>query len=212
MALVLATACSRSASNATCPDPTPPVAREIETGAGPEDPKGRAATGLATPTAPSADDRFGSSGMLSMIVIGVLRDGAGQDAVVLVEPRTRRVVPIWIGPTEAMAIALRLSGERYPRPLTHDLLDKVLGHASLQIVRVEIDALEDSTFLAHLFLSDRLGETTRIDARPSDAIALAIGADAPVFMAVSVVEQAGHTPEELGLDPANLVPPAAPSL
>jgi uncharacterized protein len=148
--------------------------------------------------------------MIPMLVAGVLRDDTGQDAVVLVEPRTRRAVPIWIGPTEAMAIALRLAGERYPRPLTHDLLDKVLAHSGLHVARVEIDALEDSTFLAHLFVGGPAG-MTRIDARPSDAIALATGAGAPIYMAITLVEQAGHRPEGLGLDPADLAPAITPS-
>jgi uncharacterized protein len=150
--------------------------------------------------------------MLPMLVVGVLRDGAGQDAVVLLEPESRLVVPIWIGPSESMAIALRLSGERYPRPLTHDLLDAVMARANLRIERVEIDGLEDSTFLAHIVLVDPNAEIMRIDARPSDAMALAVGSGAPIYMAKTVLEQSGHRPEELGLDPADLEPPRAPSI
>ena len=124
-------------------------------------------------------------------------------AVVLLQVKSGddRVVPIFVGQGEGMTIALRLHGESFPRPLTHDLLDAVMGQQGLRVGRIEIDDLKDGTFLARLYLVDAEGMVRELDARPSDCIAIALGAKAPIFMARDVVDASGVTPKELGIEP-----------
>ncbi len=104
-----------------------------------------------------------------------------------VDPRT---LPIFIGTPEAQAIAIRLEGIVVPRPLTHDLMQNLLELLGAQLKRVEISELTDNTFFARLVL-DRQDKEVVIDARPSDAIALALRCDAPLFVAAAVMEAAG---------------------
>jgi bifunctional DNase/RNase len=101
-----------------------------------------------------------------------------------------RVLPIFIGPVEAAAIALALGNETPPRPLTHDLLATLVDTAQARVERVEVTELRDGTFLADLALSGPTGER-RVDSRPSDAIALALRVDAPLYVASAVLDEAG---------------------
>jgi len=101
----------------------------------------------------------------------------------------QRVLPIYIGPEEAKAIALALEGVVPPRPLTHDLLRDVLGALEVSVVRVSVTSLEDRTFFAELELRVD-GRTVRVSARPSDAIALAVRVDAPIYAAEDVLDEA----------------------
>ncbi len=125
----------------------------------------------------------------------------GTPVVLLTEPKSTRVVPIFIGPSEAMAIALRLDGRTFQRPLTHDLLDSVMEHLGGSIVSVEVSSLEAQVFIAVLTLRKPDGTTVRLDARPSDSIALALGAKAPIYVADKVLDEAGLDASE---------PPPAP--
>lgn len=105
------------------------------------------------------------------------------------EPGHGRLVPIWIGNAEASAILLALQGVEPPRPMTHDLLAGILGGLDATLDRVEIERLHEGTFYANLVLSD--GErVVRVDARPSDSIALAIRTRSPIFVDESVVDAA----------------------
>ncbi len=118
---------------------------------------------------------------------------AGSDApVVLLRERDEphRVLPIFIGPVEATAIALALGDETPPRPLTHDLLATLVDTAQARVERVEVTELRDGTFLADLAVSGPAGER-RVDSRPSDAIALAVRVDAPLYVAGAVLDEAG---------------------
>lgn len=124
----------------------------------------------------------------------------GPPVVLLREPGAREVIPIFVGPAEAGAILRGLSGERSPRPMTHDLLSDVLGDVEATLERVYVDAIVDNTFLGMLELSlPGREERLRIDSRPSDAIALAIHAGASIHVAPQVLEAAREIEYE-GLD------------
>jgi bifunctional DNase/RNase len=104
-------------------------------------------------------------------------------------------LPIWIGPYEAEAIAIRLKGVDISRPLTHDLLNNVIGEMGGDISHIVVNDLRDDTFYA-LISVEVNGRQLEIDSRPSDAIALAVRAGARIFVDEGVLEQASITPEE----------------
>ena len=107
---------------------------------------------------------------------------AKSHVVLLKEADGDRVLPIWIGPAEAQAIARELAGERFPRPLTHDLLATIVEGLHAKVTRVVISDLQENTFFASLIL-EKDGEVISIDARPSDSIAVALRCHAPLFVA-----------------------------
>jgi len=109
--------------------------------------------------------------------------------IVLKEKGGSRILPIVIGLNEASAIKLKISGFQPPRPLTHDLLHSTIENLEASIDKVIIDKLEDNTFHAKLIIKTSSGETKVIDARPSDSIALAVRAHAPIFVEDEVVKQ-----------------------
>lgn len=108
--------------------------------------------------------------------------------VILKEVGTERILPIWIGPGEASAIAMHLGGVAFQRPLTHDLLVAVVGGMGGTLQRVLITRVENSTYFAELVI-DRNGEVISVDARPSDSIALALRMKARIFADDSLLEQ-----------------------
>jgi len=108
--------------------------------------------------------------------------------VILKEADQERYLPIWIGPWEANAIAMKLQGLAAERPLTHDLFARTLDELGVVVRQVIISDLSDDTFHARLFLA--AGERTiEIDSRPSDALALAVRVAAPIFAAEEVIEE-----------------------
>ena len=109
--------------------------------------------------------------------------------IVLKEKEGNRLLPIVIGLNEASAIKLKISGFKPPRPLTHDLLHSTIENLEASIDRVIIDKLEDNTFHAKLVLKTGSGKIKTIDARPSDSIALAVRARAPIFVEDEVIKQ-----------------------
>ena len=115
--------------------------------------------------------------------------------VVLKELQSPRFLPIWIGPFEADAITIELQGVEVARPLTHDLLKAAIGKLGAEIERVAITELRNDTFYAEIILKVN-GRRIEIDSRPSDAIALAVRARVPVYVADEVLEQAAITPEQ----------------
>jgi hypothetical protein len=117
------------------------------------------------------------------------------------EPRADRLLPIWIGHPEATAILLAMEGVETARPMTHDLLQNVVGALDAYVERVEITRVEEGTFYAALVLHGE--ERTRvIDARPSDSIALAMRAGAPIFVAEQVLDEAALTDHPIDEDAA----------
>ena len=118
-----------------------------------------------------------------------------QRVVILRVKDTNRYLPIWIGPSEAESIALKLQDVDVPRPLTHDLLQSVIASLGASINRVVVSDLNNDTFYAKIVL-DANGTTMEVDSRPSDAISLAVRSDAPIFAADPVVEKAGVEMDE----------------
>jgi bifunctional DNase/RNase len=108
--------------------------------------------------------------------------------VLLRDPETGNVVPIWIGLLEANAIALALEGTELPRPMTHDLMKSILHATGTRLQSVEIADIRENTYFALLHLEVN-GENTRVDARPSDAIALALRCGARILVSESVLAQ-----------------------
>jgi uncharacterized protein len=128
--------------------------------------------------------------MIEMNVAGIALDATTRVPIVLLKDSTeRRALPIWIGQNEARAILSVLENQSCPRPMTHDLLGNCLTSLGVSLDRVIIHSLEDNTFFAVLTLKQ--GETTqRVDSRPSDAIALALRLNAPIWVMEEVVADA----------------------
>jgi bifunctional DNase/RNase len=105
-----------------------------------------------------------------------------------------RFLPIWIGAPEANAIALRLEGVEVPRPMTHDLMQGILEKLSAKVAKVLICDLQENTYFAQIVLSAN-GQETTIDARPSDAVALAVRTGAPIFVRDEIFDRAAETSE-----------------
>jgi hypothetical protein len=133
----------------------------------------------------------------------------GDQSVVLLRGKAPKavVLPIWIGEAEAVAIQLRLSRQLPPRPLTHDLLERVIETVGAKVVKIHVEALRERIFLGRVFVRQGT-QTFDIDARPSDSIALALGAQAPIFVSRAVIAEAGMPAPEAGVPddkrPANL--------
>ena len=121
-----------------------------------------------------------------------------QRIVVLREEDGDRHVPIWVGPYEAEALTLSLRGSTVSRPLTHDLLKNMIEALGATVSHIVINDLRDATFFANVIL-DLDGEVVEVDARPSDAINLAVRTSAAIFVAEHVLEEAGVVPES-GMD------------
>jgi len=135
-----------------------------------------------------------------MAVVEVKINGLAVDAnakshvVILKEKDGERVLPIWIGPAEAQAIARELAGQRFQRPLTHDLLANIVEGLKAKVTRVVISELKDNTFFAQLLI-DRGGEAVVIDARPSDSIAVALRCGADIFVNEKLLNEPGEQDE-----------------
>jgi len=113
-----------------------------------------------------------------------------QRVVILKEVKADRYLPIWIGPAEADAIAIKLQGVSVPRPLTHDLLHSVISTLGAKIKSILVNDLQNDTFYAKISF-DFNGKELEIDSRPSDAIAIAVRAKAPIYANEEVLEKAG---------------------
>ncbi len=114
-----------------------------------------------------------------------------QRVVLLKEKMAERYLPIWIGPSEADAIAVKLQGVSAPRPLTHDLLRSVVEAAGARIDSVVLDDLKNDTFYAKIILLRADGGQMEVDSRPSDALALAVRAGVPIYVEEVVLDKAG---------------------
>ena len=127
--------------------------------------------------------------MVEMTIYGVSFDLVGKQPIVLLKTAEgNRYLPIWIGHPEAAAILMKLQGATAPRPLTHDLLVNILGELDVEIVRVTVTELRENTFYASITVQQN-GSELEIDSRSSDAIAVAIRAQAPIYAADAVIEE-----------------------
>ena len=136
----------------------------------------------------------------------VVEQKAQQNVVILRETDGVRILPIWIGPGEAHAIRRLLADEPFPRPLTHDLLHAVVEGLKGRVARVVIAELKDNTFYANIVI-ERGDERMSIDARPSDSIAVALKAHAPIFVNETLLMPPPSEPAE----PEGPEPPQAPT-
>ena len=131
-----------------------------------------------------------SNGLVEMEVSKIrIDERRGEQVVVLKERGGNRFLPIIIGISEVTAIKMKISGIQPPRPLTHDLLKDTIAQLGATLQRIIITKLEFNTFFAKLILQTRDGEVREVDARPSDSIAVALRADAPIFVAEEVLNQ-----------------------
>ncbi len=119
---------------------------------------------------------------------------SGQHVVVLKEKDSERFLPIWVGMAEANAIALKISGVKPERPVTHDLMVNMLAALEVNVTQVVVSELRNDTFYARI-MAQTHGRDLELDARSSDAIALAVRVDAPIFVAKEVLDQAAVLPE-----------------
>lgn len=115
--------------------------------------------------------------------------------VVLREESGERYLPIWIGPFEADAITIQLQGVEVARPMTHDLLKQLIETLDGEVAYVVISDLQNDTFYAKIVLNFH-GDTIEVDSRPSDAVALAVRVEAPIYVEDEVMDRAGMEPEE----------------
>jgi bifunctional DNase/RNase len=122
---------------------------------------------------------------------------SGQHVVILKDKAAERYLPIWIGIYEANAIALKITGIAPERPITHDLMTNIFKDLGARILRIEVSSLASDVFYARIHMALD-GRNLDVDARPSDAIALAVRAEAPILVADEVLEKAGVTPEAEG--------------
>jgi bifunctional DNase/RNase len=127
--------------------------------------------------------------LVHMKVRGVALDQQMNPVVLLVDQGEAMALPIWIGQAEATAIAMELQGVKPPRPMTHDLLRTVLTELTVNVIRVIVTDVKDSTYYAEVHLASN-GNNLVVDSRPSDAIALALRAEAPIFVSDKVAQQA----------------------
>jgi uncharacterized protein len=136
-------------------------------------------------TSPQPQESF----VQEMVIYGVSFDMVGKQPIVLLKTvDSNKFLPIWIGHPEAAAILMKLQGATTPRPMTHDLLSEVLGELDVSCTRVAVTELRENTFYASITLAVN-GREMEIDSRPSDALALAVRAGAPIFAAEEVIAE-----------------------
>ena len=130
------------------------------------------------------------NGLIQMEVSKIrIDERRGEQVIVLKERGGNRLLPIIIGISEVTAIKMKISGIEPPRPLTHDLLRSTITQLGARLERIVITKLEFNTFFATLVLQSREGQRHEVDARPSDSIAIALRAEAPIFVAEEVLNQ-----------------------
>jgi bifunctional DNase/RNase len=125
-----------------------------------------------------------------MTIKGLMVDPVTNMPIILLrDSEGQKVLPIWVGVYEANAIALQIENVSTPRPMTHDLLKNVIGDLKATVKKIVVCDLKENTFYALIYLEVN-GDTVAVDARPSDAIALALRARAPIFVEESVIDNA----------------------
>jgi uncharacterized protein len=126
-----------------------------------------------------------------MIIYGVSFDVVGKQPIVLLKTMDgNRFLPIWIGHPEAAAILIRMQGTQLPRPMTHDLLMSIIDTFEGEVTRITVTELKESTFYALLTIV-KDGSEIDLDSRPSDALALAVRTDAPIFASTELLDENG---------------------
>jgi len=118
---------------------------------------------------------------------------SGTPIIILKDVNSETMLPIWVGAYEANAIALEIEKIAPPRPMTHDLLRNLIVELGLKVDRVVVTSLRDNTFYAVIEMTAENGDSMRLDSRPSDAIALALRADCPIFVDAEVIKASRNT-------------------
>ena len=131
---------------------------------------------------------------------------SGTPIIILKDVQSDTMLPIWVGAYEANAIALEIEKIAPPRPMTHDLLRNLIKALDLHVERVVVTSLRDNTFFAEIEMRTSEGKTMKLDSRPSDAIALALRTDCPIFVDMEVIKASRNTvpSDEEGTDDAVL--------
>jgi len=143
-----------------------------------------------------AEQPFGRVRLIEMVVESVrVHMLSSQHVVILKESERDRYLPIWIGPAEANAIAMRLQGLSAERPLTHDLLVSLLAALGSTVSRVVVTHVTDGTFHARLYVDTASGDENEVDSRTSDAIAVAVRTGSPIYVDERVLDEAGVEPD-----------------
>jgi bifunctional DNase/RNase len=125
---------------------------------------------------------------------GLMMDpSSGTPIIILKDISSETMLPIWVGAYEANAIALEIEKIAPQRPMTHDLLRNVILEMGASVERIVVTELRENTFFATIIMRDRAGESVMIDARPSDAIALALRVDCPIFVNEEVIRASRNT-------------------
>jgi|HubBroStandDraft_2_1064218.scaffolds.fasta_scaffold311670_2 bifunctional DNase/RNase len=166
-----------------------------------------AAVSALEPLPPKEPERpRAPKGYVEMTALRVEPD-AGGGALLLGDEARSVILPIYIGGTEGLSIRLRLDKQHYERPLTHDLFDAAVQELGAELWKVQVDEIRGTTFIGRVFLrkGDRIID---LDARPSDAIALALGSRAPIYVSERVLERAGVR-RDTGA-PGGSAPPGGP--
>lgn len=117
----------------------------------------------------------------------------GTPIIILKDVQSDTMLPIWVGPHEANAIALEIEKIAPPRPMTHDLLRNLIVELGVQVDRVVVTSLRDNTFFAVIEMRNSEGDRMVLDSRPSDAIALALRADCPIYVDMEVIKASRNT-------------------
>ncbi len=139
--------------------------------------------------------------MVRMFVYRVGIDPRGHVLLILADEGITRLLPMEIGQFEARAIAMALAGQRFERPLTHDLLQNVIETLGHRLEQVEVVKLENQTYFAEITLVDNeTDRVVKIDSRPSDAIALALRFKAPIYVNEEVLDAHGWLPEQIKIE------------
>ncbi|MHB9112198.1 MAG: bifunctional nuclease family protein [Thermoleophilia bacterium] len=126
--------------------------------------------------------------MKEMVLYGISFDVIGKQPIILLKTAdANKFLPIWIGHQEAAAILMKLQGTDLPRPMTHDLMASILGELHAEILKVTVTELKENTFYALLTLKLDAGEI-EVDSRPSDALALAVRTNAPIYASDQLIE------------------------
>ena len=143
--------------------------------------------------------------MQEMDIYGVSFDLVGKQPIVLLKTRDgNKFLPIWIGHPEAAAILMKLQGAATPRPMTHDLFTEMLTQLDVHVVRVCVTELRENTFYATITIQQN-GSEIEVDSRPSDAIALAVRAEAPIFADDRVIDESAIEFEGEDIDEDRIV-------
>jgi bifunctional DNase/RNase len=190
--------------------PAPSASASLQVSSAPAAPSSSAAKLPAGDAADDESEATPPSGFVRMTVRGVAPTAQG-NAVLLVDENQKRGVPIFVGETEALSIRLRLANRRYARPLTHDLFDSALDQLGAKVEYVRVDKLQNNVFFGTVVLTSGK-KYIELDARSSDAVALALGRDVPIFMARPVLDRSAidldkipmekpGSPENLEIDP-----------